>query len=204
MGNVFSFFVCIISALLPVIAPLQDLITTVRVSSVLTQYDGVDKDYLLQERTQALYIREDLRHSVESSLRLMLPHTEVTVSSVVQIPSIPHYQATIEFELAEKIKGDELRTRYQNASHIKLVTGDVMSTYDINLARYFGEMPPLLIFDGALTPERSQASRTVRISMAIHYRAAVVLPNLDAIRVLAQHMDPIAAMRQTDRDMDFI
>jgi hypothetical protein len=203
MGNVFRMGGCIISALLPVISPLQELVSSVRVTNVLTQYDGVEKDYLLQERTQALYIREDLRESVESSLRLMLPDAEVSVSSVVQIPSIPHYQATIEFELAEKITGDELRTRYSNAPHVMLAPPGVMSTYDINLARYFGEMPPLLIFDGALTPERGKTSRTVRICMAIHYRAAVVLPNLDAIRILAQHMSPMAAMRQTDKDMGF-
>ena len=44
---------------------------------------------------------------------------------------------------------------------------------------------------------------TVRMLAAIYYRTAAVLPNLDAIRILVQGMDPLEAMRQTDRDMRF-
>ena len=135
---------------------------------------------------------------------MLFPQQEIAVQAVVQIPSILHYQATLELELREQITYEELRRLFQEMPRIRLAPASVTSTYDINLARSFGDaIPPVVVFEHALFPPVGECSNTVRIVAAIYYRTAALLPNIDAIRILARNVDPLEAMEQTDRDMGF-
>ena len=64
-------------------------------------------------------------------------------------------------------------------------------------------IPPIAVLGSTLEVVRSDTSTNIRVVLALYYRTLAVIPNLDAIRILAQGMDPLAAMRQTDRDMGF-
>lgn len=76
-----------------------------------------------------------------------------------------------------------------------------MSTYQINLARVIDDrVPPIHVFGGTI----NTIGNVVRLKLALYYRTLAVLPNLDAVRMLVQGIDPIEAMRQTDRSMGFI
>lgn len=202
-GNRYRMGDCILSGLVPVLYPLRDIAKTVRVH-LLTQFDGRESDYLISERAHAFYVRDDLRTKVAQDLGKLFPDQEIDVEAVIQIPSLLHYQFTLHVELRETITHDDLRCRLKTMPRIRLAPSGVTSTYDVNLARSFSdEIPPIVVFESSLEPGVVDSSRMVRLVAAIYYRTAAVLSNLDAIRILAQGMDPIKAMRQTDRDMGF-
>ncbi len=201
--NVYRIGDCILSGIVPILYPFRELAFRVRVH-MLTQFDGREADYLITERAHAFYVRNDIREKVERELSVLFPDQEVAVQAVVQIPSILHYQATLELELREPIAHDALRQLFQEMPRVLLVPASVSSTYDINLARSFSDaIPPIMVFEHALHPQTGARSNLVRIVAAIYYRTAAVLPNVDAIRMLTRGTDPLEAMRQTDRDMGF-
>ncbi|MFA4818618.1 MAG: hypothetical protein WC621_02125 [Patescibacteria group bacterium] len=201
-GNRYRMGDCILSGLVPLLYPLRDIAKTVRVH-LLTQFDGRESDYLITERAHAFYVRDDLRVKVTKDLGVLFPDQEIDVEAVIQIPSLLHYQLTLSVELREAINHNDLRYRLGTMPRVRLVPSGVTSTYDVNLARSFSdEIPPIVVFESSLEPGVG-ASSMVRIVAALYYRTAAVLPNLDSIRILAQGMDPIEAMRQTDRDMGF-
>ncbi|MDO8504969.1 MAG: hypothetical protein Q7S48_00085 [bacterium] len=194
---------CMMSGLIPMLYPFRDEIAKIRLH-MLTQFDGREPDYLIHERAHAFYLREDLKEKLARDLSSLLPASHIEVGAVVQIPSLLHYQATITLELASEISGDEVRERLASTAHLRMIPERITSTYDINLARSFEDVvPSVMVFDHALYPRSGERSSTVRLVAALYYRSAAVLPNMDAIRILAQGMDPLEAMRQTDRDMGF-
>jgi len=201
-GNRYRMGDCILSGLVPLLYPLQDIAKRIRVH-LLTQFDGRESDYLITERAHAFYVRDDLRKKVATDLGTLFPGQDIAVDAVIQIPSLLHYQLTLHIELDAAITPQELRGRLTLMPRIRVAPSGVTSTYDVNLARSCSErIPPIIVFESALEPH-TVASRQVRIVAALYYRTAAVLPNLDAIRMLTKGMDPIAAMRQTDTDMGF-
>ena len=194
---------CILSGVIPILYPFRDMAEKIKLH-MITQYTGREPDYLIAERAQSFFLREDVRERVEKDLELLFPLQEIEISQVVQIPSILHYQATIEIELKETISNGDLREMISEMPRIKMLPQGISSTYDVNLARSMKDsIPPIMIFQSSLYPKPRQKSTKVRISAAIYYRTAAVLPNLDAIRILKGGMDPLSAMRETDRLMGF-
>ncbi len=201
-GNRYRMGDCILSGLVPLLYPFRDVMQNMRIH-LLTQFDGREVDYLITERAHAFYVRDDLRAKVQGSLETLFPNQGVDVEAVIQIPSLLHYQLTLNLEMQEPLSKVEVHERLNSMPHVRLVPNGVTSTYDINLARSFSEkIPPIIVFESSLE-SRYEKTNTVRIVAALYYRTAAVLPNLDAIRIVSQGMDPIKAMRQTDRDMGF-
>ena len=88
---------------------------------------------------------------------------------------------------------------------VRVAPSGIVSTYDINLARgVSNNIPPIIVFKDSIEPYDGGSSQRIRFVAALYYRTAAVLPNLDALRMLVQNMDPIEAMRQTDKDMGFV
>lgn len=201
--NVYRMGDCILSGLVPLLYPFRDMAAGIRIH-MLTQFDGKEPYYLIAERANAFYIRDDLRDKVQQELGILFPKQEIHVAAVIQIPSILHYQATIELELQSTISHEELKQLLGKMPRLCLLPASVVSTYDVNLARSFSDtVPPVMVFESALCPQTEKRSKNVRILAALYYRTTAVLPNIDAIRMLALGMDPIEAMKQTDKDMNF-
>lgn len=201
--NVYRMGDCILSGIVPLLYPWREMASRIRVHMV-TQFDGKEADYLITERAHAFYVRTDLRNKVEDDLSILFPHQEVSVQTVVQIPSLLHYQATLEIDLRRSISHEEVKRLLQEMPRVQVMPAAVSSTYDINLARSFEDtIPPVMVFECALHPCVGERSNVVRIVAAIYYRTAAVLPNIDAIRILTCGTDPIAAMKQTDNDLGF-
>lgn len=196
---------CMVSGIVPLLYPFHKQVARARLS-VLMQYDGREPDYLIPERAHAWYLRDDLREKLRRDLGVLYPRVEVEVASVVQIPSMLHYEVTVELELYTVTAQEQARAYLATMPHVRILPPQVTSTYELNLVR--GEshdgIPPITVLAASLEPAQGQPSRRVRFCAALYYRQAAILPNVDAIRIAAQGADPVAAMRQTDRDMGFV
>ncbi|MBI2427087.1 MAG: hypothetical protein HYV34_04530 [Candidatus Kerfeldbacteria bacterium] len=202
-SNIYRMGDCILSGIIPILYPFRDSAKSIRVHMV-TQFDGKEAYYLIIERATGMWIRADLRTKVEHELQELFPKQEVRVQAVVQIPSLLHYVATIEFELGMPMSHEDVHHLLRGVPRIQMLPMDVTSTYDINLARSFSNsIAPIMVFDSGILPMRGERSTTVLVTAAIYYRTAAVLPNIDAIRMLVHGVDPIVAMQQTDLDMEF-
>ena len=191
---------CILSGLIPQIYPFRNIAKKIRVS-MLTQYNGRDSDYTIEERVNAVYVRDDLREKVEQDLKALFSEQEVEIEEVIQVPSLLHYKSTIYLELRREMSADEIRIALAEMPHVRVLPENVSSTYDINLARSTSaSLPPITVFGGCIQVRDC----SVRIVSALYYRQVAVLPNIDAVRILGRGMDPLEAMRQTDKEMGFI
>ena len=203
-GNRYRMGDCIMAGLVPLLYPFRDDAKKFRIH-LLTQFDGKEPDYLITERAHAFYLREDLRRKVTGDIGSLFKGQDADVAAVVQIPSLLHYELTVQIELDQWIEGGEVRRRLAEMPRVRVAPSGIVSTYGINLAMSFSNnIPPIIVFKDLIEPWFGRAAQKIRFVAALCYSTAAVLSNLDAIRMLVQDMDPIEAMRQTDRDMGFI
>ncbi|MBI2552698.1 hypothetical protein HYW17_05365 [Candidatus Uhrbacteria bacterium] len=194
---------CILSGVVPLLYPFKDITDGVRLQ-VLMQFDRREADYMIMERVNTVTVRRDLADRVQNQLGDLLPQQRVRVNLVVQIPSLLHYCVTIHIQCREFLTHEQALERLGQMPHVALLPFGVTSTYDLNLARAFDDrIPPIMVVRDALEPRPGASSCFLQIVAFLYYRTVAVLPNLDAIRMLGRGLDPLQAMRQTDREMGF-
>lgn len=202
-GNRFRQGGCFLSGVVPVLAAFQDIAKSARMHLVM-QYDGRESDFLITERVNTFRIADMYIPRMEDELAQLFPEMAIVVESVIQIPGMLHYAVSLEIKTRDAISAAMVYERFNNIPHVRVLPDSVMSTYDINLARVIDDrVPPILVFGGSLRVVAQGDGSMVRVKLALYYRTLAVLPNIDAVRILACETDPIEAMRQTDQDMGF-
>ncbi|MBI2010662.1 MAG: hypothetical protein HYS89_00250 [Candidatus Colwellbacteria bacterium] len=202
-GNKFRQGGCFLSGVVPVLAALRDVARSVRIHLVM-QYDGRESDFLVTERVNTFRIADAYIPRMEDELKQLFPEMEIVVESVIQIPGMLHYAVSLEIETRSVILASTIIERLGSVPRVRVLPDSVMGTYDINLARVIDDrVPPILVFGGSLRVTPKGKATVLRLKLALYYRTLAVLPNIDAIRILARSADPLEAMGQTDKDMGF-
>lgn len=205
-GNLYRMADCILSGVVPLINALHETASKISLS-LLTQYNGREPDYLIAERAGAVYVRQDIRERVEQDISTLFPEVEVDVQSVIQIPSLLHYQGTLTMHFASGMSRQDVLDVLAHTPRICLLPTGVSSTYPINLARSMCDsLPSILVFSDSVSVRNTADQCIVRIIFAIYYRTAAVYSNLDAIRMLCNTdgcKTPIDIMRRTDKEAGF-
>lgn len=203
-GNRYRQGGCLLSGIVPVLAPWQQQLCRVRLHIVM-QHDGRDADFLITERLNSFRMAEQYRPRLEDELTQLFPGAAILVDSIIQIPGLLHYAVTIEAELQGSWSKAEISETLSHCPRIRILPDGVLGTYEVNLARAVSDsIPPILVFGGSIEANSSAPNTTtVRLCLGLYYRTLAVLPNVDAIHMLAHGLTPLEAMRQTDRAMGF-
>lgn len=205
-GRLYRMADCILSGVVPLIHAFHETASEISLS-LLTQYNGREPDYLIAERAGAVYVRQDVRERVKQDISILFPAIEVDVQSVVQIPSLLHYQGTLTAHLASGMSREDVLEVLARTPRVCLLPAGVSSTYPINLARSMCDsLPSILVFSDAVSTKKVVGKSIIRIIFAIYYRTAAVYSNLDAIRMLCNtdgQKTPIDIMRCTDTEAGF-
>jgi len=204
--NIFRQGDCVLSGIVPVLTYLSPLLSRATMH-ILTQYTDKLNDYTTDDRMGTTYIREDVKEHVKNELAPLFPDTEIVLLGVSQVSGLSYYTATMLLDTKYPISGEELTSCLEGKPRIRVVP-DIKSTFEI--ARYhkermhaFGrEIPPITVFGSDLTSR--EKTTMLRLMIAIDYRYIAVLPNIDAVRMLALGMSGEKAMRETDRNMGFV
>ena len=202
-GNRFRQGGCFISGVMPVLAAFQEGLKRARMYLIM-QYDGREADFLITERVITFRVADQYRPRMREELAALLPDARCEVMSVIQIPGMLHYAVTLELECHGSLTAEDVREILRTIPRVRYLPPEVNGTYELNLARVLDDrIPPITPLGSTLEVQSSGGTTNVRLVLALYYRTLAVLPNLDAIRMLIQGMNPIDAMRQTDRDMGF-
>lgn len=198
-GNRYRQGGCFLSGVVPVLTAFQDILKSVRIYLVM-QYDGRDTDFTITERLNTFRVADAYIPRMNDELSQLFPETEIVVGQVIQIPGMLHYSVNLEAEIHHSISKEAVLERLANLPRVRVLPDSVMSTYEVNLVRVLDEkVPPIMVFGGSLQVKRN----SLRMMLALYYRTLAVLPNIDAVRMLARGMDPMEAMKKTDEDMGF-
>jgi len=202
-GNRYRQGGCFLSGVVPVLAAFQETLARARLHLVM-QYDGRETDFMITERMNTFRVADQYRPRMQEELAALLPNAHCEVVSVIQIPGMLHYAVTLEMECRGSLSTQNAVERLQHIPRVRFMPRSVEGTYELNLARVIDErIPPIAVLGSTVEVVASGNATNIRVVLALYYRTLAVLPNLDAIRILVQGMDPIAAMQQTDRDMGF-
>lgn len=204
-GKIYRQGDCVLSGVVPVLAPLAPLSEHV-IMHILTQYTEKLNDYTTDQRLGTTYIREDVKEQVENELMSLLPNTNMVLLGVSQVSGLSYYTTTLLVETRQPMAGMDLCKVLKNKPRMRVVP-EVRSTYEIahfhkeRMGAFSKEMPPITIFGSDLETEEKKTS--FRIGIAIDYKYIAVLPNIDAVRMLVLGLAGEDAMRITDRNMGF-
>jgi len=202
-GNRYRQGGCFLSGVVPVLAAFKDMVRSARIHLVM-QHDGRDADFTITERLNSFKVADEYIPRMQDELSQLFPGTEMVVESVIQIPGMLNYAVTLEIETGASISREDVRHRLTTRPRIRVLPDSVMSTYDVNLTRVIDDrVPPILVFGGSLQVSDRGSGSVIRMKLALYYRTLAVLPNIDAVRMLALKMNPQDAMRATDWDMKF-
>lgn len=199
-GNRFRQGGCFLSGVVPALAAISDMFSSVRIQLVM-QDDGRESDFMIGERVNTFRVRDDYRPRMQDELSQLFPGKEMIVESVIQIPSMLHYAVSLTLRSDRPFAASEIRERLASVPRIRVLPDSVQSTYALNLWRVLDDrIPPILVFGSSIEVENRS---TARLKLALYYRTLAVLPNIDAIRILVGDMDPKQAMKQTDKYLGF-
>ncbi|MBI4049519.1 MAG: hypothetical protein HY395_01735 [Candidatus Doudnabacteria bacterium] len=199
-GNRYRQGGCFLSGVVPVLAALGQYLKSARINLVM-QYDGRESDYMVAERVNCFRVADHYRPRMEEELRQLFPNIEIAVESVIQIPSLVHYVVSLVLE-TEQLPPITVQNMLDNIPHCRLMP--ILDTHELNLARVTTDsIPPISILFDTLQTKPGDKGMQVELKLALYYRNLAVLPNIDAVRILATGADPIDAMRQTDRELGF-
>lgn len=205
-GTLYRMADCILSGVVPLIHAFHEYASEINLS-MLTQYNGREQDYLIVERAGAVYLREDIRQKVQEDLSTLFPAAHVDVASVVQIPSLLHYQGTLTIKLSSRISRQETLDILARMPRIDVLPSGISSTYEINLSRGMRDsLKPVSVFSDSVQVRHHANGTELRIVFVIYYRTVAVLANLDAIRILGDdgsYKTPLDIMKRTDQEAGF-
>jgi len=195
---------CVLSGIVPVLASLAPLAARITMH-ILTQYTEKLNDYTTDQRLGTVYLREEIKEQLETELVPMFPETNLTLLGVTQASGLSFYTATLLVETREALSGQQLKELLSGKPRIRVVP-DIRSTFEIAhykeiVEAFDGKVQPITVFGSGLNSNEKTTMH--RIMIAIDYRYIAVLPNIDAVRMLASGMDGEQAMKVTDRDMNF-
>ena len=204
-GKIFRQGDCVLSGLVPVLAHLEPLSAKLTMH-ILTQYTEKLNDYTTDERLGAVYIRDDVREEVRNGFSMLFPEARIELVGVSQASGLSYYTANVLLEAKYPISGVDLGELLSGKPRMRVVPS-VESTYEIShfhkerAQAFGGQLPPITVFGTDLLSRDKQT--LFRIGVAIDYRFIAILPNIDAIRILAKGIDGEASMRITDKNMGF-
>ena len=201
-GNIYRQGDCILSALSPILTPLKSVARKIRVN-ILMQYDQRLQDYTTNQRINALYLRDDLERRLEGELKSLFNEQEIIMENVIQKPGLDYYLATLHLDTNKPISGKDIRQILEERPRIKIAPDGMTSTYEIDHllreeAHALGrDISPIVLYSSDLNDSQLK-KKDIRIRATIYSKLIAVLPNIDAIRILARNMEPLTAMRTTD------
>ncbi len=205
-GNIYRQGGCIVSGLSPILAAIQQLVNRIRVN-VLMQYDQKLNDYPTNQITKATYFGDDQVTAVEEELKSLLNTKEVKVDDLFKVPSLDYYTFSLHLEMKRPQSREKIREMLEQTPRIMIASESITSTYGIDhlykeealsLGR---DIPPIVLYGCDL--QDGHKEREIRIRAAIFSKMIAVLPNIDAIRILAKGMEPLEAMKMTDHYTGF-
>ncbi len=203
-GNRYRQGGCFLSGIVPVLAAFRDVASVVRLHLVM-QHDGRERDFLIAERLNSFRLADEHIPRIEGELRQLFPDTDLAVESIIQIPGLLHYAVTIRLETNVIMERADVVVRLRSLPRVRMLPESIGGTFEVHLARATDDrIPPILVFERTITAARTGGGSTIGFTLALYYRTLAVLPNIDAVRILARGTDSLAAMRQTDRDMGFV
>jgi len=194
---------CLLSALVPPLSAFSGL-KSVR-THIIKQYGDKLGDYPTYQRICTTYLCPEVAECLNKELASLLPDVSVNVENVYQIAGQIYYTAYLALELDKKISGEDLRQMLENRPRLIIADSQITSAYDIEyylssrLQMNGLRIPPIVIYDKMLFPQKGKASNKVNLTLAIDYRLIAVLPNLDALGVLCLGLAPLEAMQRTDQ-----
>ncbi len=193
---------CIISGCIPVLAGFAEVLQHLQLMAVM-QYDQAFRSPPITERIHSLYLRPRYADRYKLELGLLLSDVSFEILPVWQIPSIAYYPTTLILRCSGRIDLDQVKARL-TFKRVRLLPQSIENATVLSLARTMNpDLPPILVFESGIRCEVEGECTRVILPIALHYVMVTCLPNLDAVRVLAQGMDPIAAMHKTDEVMNF-
>ncbi len=204
-GNVYRMGDCILSGLSPILASFKEIAERFRVH-VLMQYGQKLEDYPTAQRIGATYLNNTLASEVKDGLTSIFPTQEIVIENLLQVPGQDYYTVTLHLDSKVPLSGDDVREMLRRRPRILVLPKGITSTYEID--HYLreearsnrGDIPPITVYDDF---DFGPTKTDIRIVSVLYSRLIAVLPNIDAIRILGRGMDPLEAMKMTDKYMGF-
>lgn len=199
---------CIMSALAPVLAAYRDVMTKVRVHVVM-QYNEYLQDYPTNQRIHSTYLGDELADQLGSELQVLLPEVDVVMEGLLNIPGLDYYTITLHLDTSVPLSARDLGQFLAGTPRVLVTPSDVTSTYEIDHfmreeARAYGkDIPPVVVYGKDFVDDTVKMTDH-RIRVTVYSKLVAVLPNVDAIRILASGVDPLTAMEITDRYAGFL
>ncbi len=182
---------CVLSGVAPIVAALEKSSCGVESLniSVLMQYSSPLRDYPTSQRICATYIRKDISDQLNSELRQLFPAINSRVNPVLQVPGLDYYTVTFNVKVKNSISGNQLLAVLRNSQRTFVSDEEVSSTYQID--HYFresiagSELPPIGIYSQFIEPKGAEIATSLVICASLYSRFMAVLPNIEAVRMVA-------------------
>jgi len=194
---------CILSALSPVIYPLEKHISSMGIH-VNMQLNSRLHDYPTRQRIGSTYLGDELEDQINNELK-QLKLKNIQIDSLYQRPGFDYYDITLMLKTKKSLTGKNLQ-EILTSPRIKIV--DAGSTYEIE--QHYREeteslgrsIAPISVYRKDL--DSTKPKKEHRIRLAVYSKLIAVLPNIDSIRILAGKIKPLVAMQMTDDNMNFL
>ncbi len=205
-SNIYRQGDCILSALSPILASLESVISGFRVH-FLMQYGESLHDYPTSQRINSTYLRDDLALQIQDELNSLFREKEIVVEGLLQVPGLDYYTLTLHVNTNIPLNGKDLKSMLEQRPRVMVAPEGISSTYEIDHflreeSKAIGkDIPPIVIYNSDLKDSESKTEHRIRAT--VYSRMIAVLPNIDSIRILAKGQNPLEAMEITDKSLGF-
>lgn len=202
--NIFRQGDCVLSSVGPALSALQEVAVHIRMD-ILTQYTDKLNDYTLDDAITATHTRPELKSALLVQLFSLVPHTRISIGSMLQRPGLSFYTISLQLETTHPMAGKDLKELLSNQPRI-LTIPFITSTQELcdyreTIGMLGKSIPPIVVTGQELNS--TERSIHFELTMFIDYRYVAVLPNIDAVSMIMLGMSGAEAMHRTDTVMGF-
>ncbi len=200
--NMYRLGGCILAALGPVLSTLRGVAQGYSVTVVM-QYDERVNDFPTNDRMMSMYLRDDHEETLQDELGVLFPEKNPYVAGFLQVPQHDYYTLFVHFDSVNPLSGKDVKCLLEASPRILVLPAHYSSTYNLKYhlresAQALGKaVSPITVYSKT-DLESDVVTMRHRVRIGIYSKLVAVLPNIDAIRMLATGMSPEEAMRKTD------
>lgn len=193
---------CNVSGLAPVLSALCDVTDSLQLT-VIMQYGTQLRDKPRDTRLHSIDFRRS--NNLHEDLSRLFPDVDLVINQIVQVPGLRFYAHIIDLHTKIPFDKEELHFLLNRHPRIKCIA-ESNSTFQIQeqgeMFRQRGRNLPPITPLTLLTKEYDPKHLT--FYTAVDSRNVTVFSNVDAARFLGSEVEPLEAMKQTDRALNFI
>lgn len=194
---------CLLTGLVPVIAPFAEHLLRIR-ADVVMQMARPLNTYPMRQRIGSEYLAPKVATALSRGFMDLFPRVDVK-SHVRQVPGLDYYTVHLELALDRQVSRADVEHALAESPRVCVLPSGVMSTFEIDhlirepVTRARRDLSPITVFRDTMVPGRGGQASMIELDIAIYSPTIAVYGNIDAIRFITRPgMNPLDAMRVTD------